>query len=324
MKLSTLCAIALCCLIFAVAACGQTQTVNVDTFRQAGAAYYKAGKYTQAVKAFEQVIRMSPNDADAYSHLGDSYTKLNRNSEAAAAYEKSADLLMAGTAATVVTPAPPANPPAPARAPAQNTPAQKAPAQAPPVAVAGANNCGHQYCVGQRVEYGVGGKWYKAIITEIASAADIADQGPYHVYLVHSLGFTQSGAWVGDFTDARAQLRAPGSGATEPVPGGEANDEMLKAMRGESSLGGPIGMGKYVCTTNADKMLARVGGFTLLAGGAYTDESNVRGTFGYDPKSGRINFNGAGMNGQKGTYDSGRKLFTVQSGNNWVDCGPGN
>ena len=320
MKLSTLCAIALCCLIFAVAACAQTQTVTVDTFRQAGARYYAAGKYTQAVKAFQQVIRMNPNDADAYSHLGDSYTKLNRNSEAAVAYEKSADLLMAGTATPAATPAPVANTPGPARAPAQNPPGQNTPV--PPAAVA-ANNCGHGYCVGQRVEYGVGGKWYKAIITEIASAAEIADQGPYHVYLVHSLGFAQSGAWVGDFTDARGQLRAAGSGVTEPVPGGEANDEVLKAMRGESSVGGPIGMGKYVCTTSADKMLARVGGFTLLAAGAYTDESNNRGTFGYDPKSGRINFTGAGMNGQTGMYDSVRKLFTVQSGNNWMDCEPG-
>jgi hypothetical protein len=316
MRISTLCVIALCCVAFAGEACAQTQTVNADTFRSAGATYYKAGKYSQAVKAFQQVIRMSPNDADAYSHLGDSYTKLNMHSEAATAYEKSADLLTAGAAAQ------PAKPPvAPARATAQN-PAQNVPAQAPPVAVA-TNSCGHRYCVGQRVEYGVGGKWYKAMITEVASATDIADQGPYHVYLVHSLGFTQSGAWVGDFTDGRSQLRAPGTGPTEPVPGGEANDEMLKAMRGETSIGGPIAMGKYVCSTNADKMLARVGGFTLLAGGAYSDESNNRGTFGYDPKSGRINFSGAGMNGQTGTYDSGRKLFTVQSGNNWMDCEPG-
>jgi hypothetical protein len=98
---------------------------------------------------------------------------------------------------------------------------------------------------------------------------------------------------------------------------------MMKAMRGESSIGRPIAMGKYVCTTKAEQIQVLVGGFTLLAGGAYVDESNVRGKFGYDSKNGQITFTGAGMGGQLGTYDSGRKLFTVRSGNNWVDCEPG-
>jgi len=111
----------LVCLAIAGSACAQT--ANVDTFRKAGAAYFHAGNFTQAVKAYQDVIRLSPDDADAYSHIGESYAKLKMNKEASAAFAKSAELnekeadrLSSGQSKTMTKPAAAparaANPPA--------------------------------------------------------------------------------------------------------------------------------------------------------------------------------------------------------------------
>ncbi len=113
------------------------------------------------------------------------------------------------------------------------------------------------YRVGSRVEYVDGGRWFKAIIVQVATDAEVADFGPYHVYLVHSLGYDDD-AWVSGFADYRAQLRPAGSGKTEPVPGGEANDRVVRSLlaaagsgavqRQASAAGAGIPSGHYGCS----------------------------------------------------------------------------
>ncbi len=111
------------------------------------------------------------------------------------------------------------------------------------------------YKVGQRVQYVDGGRWFEAIIIQVATDAEVANFGPYHVYRVHSLGYGND-AWVSGFTDNRAQLRAAGSGPTEPVPGGEANDPVLRSLHAATpgtaaprqAAGGGIPSGHYGCS----------------------------------------------------------------------------
>ena len=88
-----------------------------------------------------------------------------------------------------------------------------------------------KYKVGQLVEYVDYGKWYRAVIIEV--------RDNYAPYRVHPLGYGLSDLggpvsegyhWVPE-----SYIRPAGSGPTEPVPGGEANDPVLKAMRGRTA-----------------------------------------------------------------------------------------
>ena len=99
MKLLTVCIAASLCLSLA----GQAQT-SADSYRKAGAAYFKAGEFRESVKAYQQVIRLKPNDTDAYQQLGEVYTRLGMDKEAAEAFEKSADLLTSPPAPSVTQP----------------------------------------------------------------------------------------------------------------------------------------------------------------------------------------------------------------------------
>ena len=111
------------------------------------------------------------------------------------------------------------------------------------------------YEVGQRVQYVEGGRWFEAVITQVATDEEVANFGPYHAYRVHALGYGDD-AWVGGFTDNRAQLRPAGTGPTEPVPGGAANDPVLRSLQaatpGEAAppqaAGAGIPPGHYGCS----------------------------------------------------------------------------
>ena len=201
------------CFVIAGQACAQ---ISADTFRKAGAAYFKAGQFQQSVKAYQQVIRLAPNDADAYQQLGEAYTRLNMNKEAAAAFEKQADLLMSGGAGGAT----------PTAIPVAATARPQSPTE----------NGQLTYKVGQRVEYVDDGRWYKAIIIGVRDdRANQLDGRLYAPYRVHPIGFSGYGStaddkWVccADFSDHRSQLRAAGSGPTEPIPGGEAKDPVAR------------------------------------------------------------------------------------------------
>jgi len=88
MKLSTL--IILAPLYLALTGLAFAQT-PADSYRKAGAAYFRAGQFRESVKAYQHVIGLKPNDADAYQQLGEAFTRLGMNKEAAEAFEKQAD-----------------------------------------------------------------------------------------------------------------------------------------------------------------------------------------------------------------------------------------
>ena len=173
-----------------------------------------------------------------------------------------------------------------------------------------------KYKVGQRVEYVDGGRWFKAIITKVASEEDIANFGPYHIYYVHSLGYTWD-RWVSDYADNRAQLRPAGSGPTEPVPGGEANDEVLKAMRGTTAATPAQPAAKqYTCGVGAS--------FTITGNSTYTDSDGKHGTYTFNSASSTLTFNGGNYDGQRAQYETSYGLARLHilgpSGRPVVDC----
>jgi hypothetical protein len=219
MKLSTLGIIASLCIALAGQTFAQTAP-DADAYRKAGAAYFKAGQFRESVQAYQQVIRLKPNDTAAYDQLGEAFTRLGMTKEAAAAFEKEADILLSGNGAPTAAPTPPLTQSAQNKAP--QTKSQ------PPAG---------QHRVGERVDYVDNGVWFKAIIIMVRDdSAEHLDGKIYAPYRVHPLGYTLvADSWVCclDFTDRRSQLNPAGSRQTEPVPGIEANDEVLKAMRGD-------------------------------------------------------------------------------------------
>lgn len=64
-------------------------------------AQVKAGQYRQAADGYRQVISLDPRNSEAYMKLGDIYGRLGMPAEAATAYEKAADLMIASPAAKV-------------------------------------------------------------------------------------------------------------------------------------------------------------------------------------------------------------------------------
>ena len=173
-----------------------------------------------------------------------------------------------------------------------------------------------KYKVGEPVEYFDGGKWYKAVITKVASEEDIANFGPYHVYFVHSIGYTWD-RWAGDYADQRAQLRPAGSGPTEPVPGGEASDEVLKTMRGATTATSAQPEAKpYNCAVGAS--------FRITRKGTYTDSDGKRGTYTFNSSSSILPFNGGNYDGQRAQYEASYGLARLHilgpSGRPVIDC----
>jgi hypothetical protein len=320
MKRSMICIIALLCLVLAGQGSAQT---SADSYRKAGAAYFKAGQYNESVRAYKQVILLSPNDADAYQRLGDSYTRLHMSKEAAAAYEKQADILISGNAAPA---------PQPVRAPARqlNPPPQNTPPQTHPQPP-GAN--GHlaqlTYKVGQRVEYVDNGKWYKAVITEVRDdSANQLDGRMYAPYRVHPLGYNDlTDRWVccADFSDHRSQLRPAGSGPTETVPGGEANDVVLKSMGGHAAAApGQPPAKQYHCVYFVSDHLVDAASFTLTSNSAYTDSDGKRGTFSYNAATSTLIFRGGNYDGQHAEFDTagGKPQIHIlgATGRRVIDC----
>ncbi|HEX7407884.1 MAG TPA: tetratricopeptide repeat protein [Candidatus Binatia bacterium] len=318
MKWSTLCIVVLLGLALAGQAGAQS---SADSYRKAGAAYFKAGQFRDSVKAYQQVIRLKPNDADAYQQLGEAFTRLNMNKEAAEAFEKSADLLTSGTGASASSPAPAAAPPT------QNTMLQ---AQPQPSAA----NRQLKHKVGERVDYVDSGVWFKAIIIAVRDdSAEHLDGKIYSPFRVHPLGYTEhADAWVCcvDFTDHRSQLRPAGSQATEPVPGGEANDEVLKAMRGgvatvvASPAFGYVGRNtpppkQYHCVYFVGNHLEDTAPLTITGDSTYTG-----GTYSFTPESKTLTFHGGVYDGQRAEYETngGQPQLHIlgKSGRRVIDC----
>jgi hypothetical protein len=206
---------------------------------------------------------------------------------------------------------------------AQNTTVQ---AQPQPSAA----NAQLKYKVGQPVEYVDNGKWYKAIITEVRDdSADHYDRKIYAPYRVHPLGYNGlTDRWVccADFTDFRSQLRPAGSGPTEPVPGGEANDVVLKAMRGATAAtptqpgsGGRVPAKQYHCVYFVGNQLVDAAPLTITGNSTYTG-----GTYSLDSASSTLTFRGGDFDGQRAEYETsgGRPQLHIlgKSGRRVIDC----
>jgi hypothetical protein len=209
---------------------------------------------------------------------------------------------------------------------AQNTTAQAQPRPS-------AANAQLKYKVGQRVEYVDNGKWFKAIITEVRDdSADHLDGKIYAPYRVHPLGYNGlTDRWVccADFTDFRSQLRPAGSGPTQPVPGGEANDVVLKAMRGATAAtptqpgsGGRVPAKQYHCVYFVGNQLVDAAPLTITGNSTYTDSEGKRGTF--TSASSTLTFHGGNYDGQRAEYETSGGLPQLHilgpSGRRVIDC----
>ncbi|HEX9199040.1 MAG TPA: tetratricopeptide repeat protein [Acidobacteriaceae bacterium] len=98
-----------------------------------------AGQYKQAVQGYLSVVKLQPNNADAYNKLGIAYEKLNMLSESAGAYAKSAEIYEKQAEGMVA--GQPAAPAAAAAPPAVAAPQPQEPVQQAPQAVANSQSC---------------------------------------------------------------------------------------------------------------------------------------------------------------------------------------
>jgi hypothetical protein len=185
-----------------------------------------------------------------------------------------------------------------------------------------------KYRVGQRVEYIYDGKWYKAIIIKTRDdSADHLDGRIYAPYLVHPLGYNgNTDSWVCCTNDAdpRTQLRPAGSGPTEPVPGGEANDEILRTMgHGPAATPGKPPAKEYQCVYFVTDQLIDAAPFTLTGNGSYTDSDGKRGSYTFGAGS-TMTFHVGNYDGQKAEYDvhGGTPEIHIlgPSGRRVIDC----
>ncbi len=78
-------------LIFFTPLAALAQTNNSD-YRQMGEALYQKGLYNKALDYFNRAVQADPNDWQAYQELGDTYLKLNDDSSALGAYNKSLEI----------------------------------------------------------------------------------------------------------------------------------------------------------------------------------------------------------------------------------------
>jgi len=57
-----------------------------------GITHYRVGRYTEAIAAYDQVLQLVPNRADAYYHKGNALYSLGRYQEAILAYDRAIQL----------------------------------------------------------------------------------------------------------------------------------------------------------------------------------------------------------------------------------------
>ncbi len=190
-----------------------------------------------------------------------------------------------------------------------------------------------KFTVGQRVEYINDGKWYKAIIIKVRDdSAEHLDGKIYAPYRVHPLGYNQNeDSWVCciDIGERRSQLRPAGSGPTEPVPGGEANDAVLKAMLAAKAGMPPARAGtppvkQYKCVYFIVDHLVDAAPFTLTGASTYKDSVGKSGTYTFNQGSSTLTFHGGNYDGQSAEYETtggGARLHILgKTGRRIIDC----
>jgi len=329
MKLSTLCIAAFLCL--ALAGQGYAQT-TADSYRKAGAAYFKAGQFRESVKAYQQVIRLKPNDADAYQQLGEAFTRLNMNKEAAEAFEKSADLLTSGNRApTAATAASPSAAAASHRTADKTMPLDEIARRMIRKEFQGRSSLPERVTF-MSVQVNSQGTDKFVVNAKFTLRGYYKDSTLVHDYDGHFLLSKEAGSWRIQTDSANmspgryeAKSAAPPPGETDVPAVAAAAAQPDRGKQATASGGvGAVPLGKYNCVMYAGGQLIHAGGFTLQSGGVYHDEDNGSGTFSYDSNQHKISFQGAAMSGQVGRYDSATSTFTLKSARNSVDCDRGN
>src|ERR1051326_1485218 len=69
-----------------------TAETRAEALKEQGNTYYDHGDYQQAIAAYQNALKLDPNDADVYNNLGAAYFNLNKATEATAAFQKSISL----------------------------------------------------------------------------------------------------------------------------------------------------------------------------------------------------------------------------------------
>ena len=69
-----------------------TASDRAEAFKAQGNTYYDQGQFAQALEAYQNALKLMPQDAEAQGAIGDTYLTLNRLAEAASAYEKTIQL----------------------------------------------------------------------------------------------------------------------------------------------------------------------------------------------------------------------------------------
>ncbi len=181
---------------------------------------------------------------------------------------------------------------------------------------AGARN-EQKYKVGQRVEFVQYGKWFKGIITALRDDA-------YAPYQIHGLGFEMHDkSW-----SPASFIRPPNSGTTEPVPGGEENDDLLRQMRGgpqtAATPGGGVPAKHYKAVLKVGDHQEDAAPFTITGSRTYTDSVGTQGTYSFDQASSILTFHGGNYNGARAQYEMNYgvpRLFILgKDGNRIIDC----
>ena len=65
---------------------------RAEALKEQGNTHYDRGDYQQAIEAYQNALKLDPNDADVYNNLGAAHFNLNWINEAAAAFQKSISL----------------------------------------------------------------------------------------------------------------------------------------------------------------------------------------------------------------------------------------
>jgi hypothetical protein len=327
MKLSTLCLVASLSLGLAGQAFGQT---SADAYRKAGEAYFKAGQFRESVKAYQQVIRLEPNDAGAYQQLGEAFNRLNMSKEAAEAFEKSADLLTSGVGKPVSFPVPASAASASQSTAGKTMPLDEIARRMIRKQFQGRSSLPERVTFAS-VQVNPQGTDNFVVNAKFTVRGYYSDSTTAYDYDQRFLLFKKAGSWgilqdTGSASNYRSEPKQapPPPGDTDvPVTAAAAAQPDRSTPAAANGGDGAVPLGQYNCVMYAGGQLIHVGGFTLLSGGVYHDEDNGRGTFAYDPSQHQISFQGAAMGGQLGRYDSAGGKFTLKSEHNSVDCDRG-
>src|SRR6185503_7082011 len=69
-----------------------TAETRVEALKEQGNAHYDRGDYQQAIEAYQNALKLDPQDADVYTNLGAAHFNLNKFNDAVAAFQKAVAL----------------------------------------------------------------------------------------------------------------------------------------------------------------------------------------------------------------------------------------